>query len=102
MIAYCVQKDNTPMIVIPDTDQVLPLDRKRLEVFISVSPCFKGWIGTHHENLDVGDFGMRIATRDDAGDITVQDDTRWQALLETCLGAVSAEPAPGNLQVNQQ
>jgi len=90
MIAYCVEKDGTPMIVIPDTDQVLPLDQNRLEAFISVSPCFKGWIGTHHENLDVKDFGILIATRDDDGDITLQDGPRWQKLLESCLGAARA------------
>jgi hypothetical protein len=88
MIAYYVhdEKKENDVIVIPDRECTVPVDRKRLEVFISVDPVFASWPGDACGLVSPEDFGEVIATRDDGGDVCVMDQERWRERIEYYLG----------------
>jgi hypothetical protein len=89
MIAYYVHdgKKENDVIVIPDRECAVPVDRERLEAFISVDPVFASWSGNACGVVSAEDFGAVIATRDDNGDVCVIDQERWRKRMEYYLGS---------------
>ena len=89
MIAYYVydHKKEDDVIVIPNRECTVPVDRERLESFISVDPMFASWPGDACGLVSPEDFGVVIATRDDNGDVCVIDQQRWRERMEHYLGA---------------
>jgi hypothetical protein len=89
MIAYYVHDDKkeNDVIVIPHGECTIPVDRERLEAFISVDPVFASWSGNACGLVSAEDFGVVIATRDDNGDVCVIDQEVWRARMEHYLGA---------------
>ncbi|CAB1074419.1 hypothetical protein D1AOALGA4SA_2238 [Olavius algarvensis Delta 1 endosymbiont] len=89
MIAYYVhdEKKENDVIVIPDRECSIPVDRERLETFISVDPVFASWPGDACGLVTPEDFGVVIATRDDGGDVCVLDQDKWRARMEHYLGS---------------
>ena len=89
MIAYYVHdaKKKDDVIVIPDRECTIPVDRDRLEAFISVDPVFASWSGDACGLVSAEDFGAVIATRDDNGDVCVIDQERWRERMEYYLGS---------------
>ena len=63
MIAYYVHDDKkeNDVIVIPDRQCTMPVDRERLEAFISVDPVFASWPGDSCGLVSPEDFGMTTA-----------------------------------------
>jgi len=88
MIAYYVydHKKEDDVIVIPNRECTVPVDRERLESFISVDPMFASWPGDVCGLVSPEDFGVVIATRDDNGDVCVIDQQRWRERMEHYLG----------------
>ena len=88
MIAYYVhdEKKENDIIVIPDRECSIPVDRQRLEAFISVDPVFASWSGDVCGLVSPEDFGVVIATRDDGGDVCVIDHKLWRERMEHYLG----------------
>ena len=88
MIAYYVhdEKKQNDVIVIPDRECSITVDRERLEAFISVDPVFAGWPGDACGLVSPEDFGVVIATRDDGGDVCVMDPEKWRERMEHYLG----------------
>ena len=88
MIAYYVYDDKkeNDVIVIPNRECTIPVDRERLESFISVDPVFASWPGDACGLVSPEDFGVVIATRDDNGDVCVIDQQRWRERMEHYLG----------------
>ena len=89
MIAYYVHDDKkeNDVIVIPNRECAVPVDRERLEAFISVDPVFASWPGNACGVVSTEDFGVVIATRDDNGDVCVIDPERWRERMEYYLGS---------------
>ena len=89
MIAYYVHdsKKENDVIVIPDRECTVPVDRERLEAFISVDPVFASWPGDACGLVSAEDFGVVIATRDDNGDVCVIDQQLWRERMEFYLGS---------------
>ena len=88
MIAYYVHdnKKKDDLVVLPDLGCTVPVDRQRLEAFISVSPQFANWNGDSCSDLSPEDFGTVVATRDDTGDVCVIDHQLWRQRMEYYLG----------------
>ena len=89
MIAYFVHdsKKENDIIVLPDRECAVPVDRVRLEAFISVDPMFAGWSGDACGLVSPEDFGTVVATRDDDGDVCVVDQDLWRERMEHYLGS---------------
>ena len=89
MIAYYVHdsKKKNDFIVIPDKECTIPVDRERLETFISVDPVFASWPGDACGLVSPEDFGTVSATRDDNGDVCVIDQELWRERMDYYLGA---------------
>ena len=89
MLAYYVhdEKKQNDVIVIPDRECTMPVDRERLEAFISVDPLFAGWSGDTCGVVSPEDFGVVIATRDDNGDVCVINHELWRQRMDYYLGA---------------
>ena len=89
MIAYYVYDDKkeNDVIVLPDRECAIPVDRERLEAFISVDPMFASWSGDACGLVSPEDFGTVIATRDDDGDVCVLDQALWRSRMEHYLGS---------------
>ena len=89
MIAYYVhnEKKENDVIVIPDRECTIPVDKKRMAAFISVDPVFASWSGDACGVVSAEDFGIVIATRDDGGDVCVINHGLWRERMEFYLGA---------------
>jgi hypothetical protein len=89
MIAYYVHDDKKKddVIVLPDLGCTVAVDRQRLEAFISVKPNFSEWGGDACSDLSPEDFGVVVATRDDAGDVCVANHDLWRERMEHYLGS---------------
>ena len=89
MIAYYVHdvKKKDDLIVLPDPGCAVPVDRQRMEDFISVNPEFAKWSGDSCSDLAPEDFGTVVATRDDGGDVCVVNNELWRQRMEYYLGS---------------
>ena len=89
MIAYYDhdEKKKNDVIVIPDRECTISVDKERMESFIAVDPVFASWSGDACGLVSPEDFGVVIATRDDDGDVCVIDHGLWRARMEHYLGA---------------
>jgi len=89
MIAYYVHDDKkeNDVIVIPDRECTIPVDKQRLEAFISVDPVFAGWPGDACGLVSPEDFGGIVATRDDDGDVCIIHHDLWRERMGHYLGA---------------
>ena len=89
MIAYYVhdEKKENDVIVIPDRECTISVDKARMEAFISVDPVFASWSGDACRLVSPEDFGVVIATRDDGGDVCVVNHELWRERMEHYLGA---------------
>lgn len=89
MLAYYVHdnKKEKDAIVIPDMGCSVPVERKRMEAFISVNPDFANWSGDSCSDLSPEEFGTVVATRDDSGDVCVIDHDLWRKRMEYYLGS---------------
>ena len=89
MLAYYVHDDKkeNDVIVLPDMRCTVPVDRERMEAFISVNPDFASWTGDACSDLSPEDFGIVVATREDQGDVCVTNHEIWRQRMEHYLGS---------------
>jgi hypothetical protein len=73
-------------IVIPEMDALVKVDRSSMEGFIGVSPQFDQWKKRALNGLNPQSFGCVIATRDDDGDVCVEDICLWPERMQHYLG----------------
>ena len=73
-------------IVIPEMDALVKVDRTVMEGFIGVAPQFVQWEKNALNGLMPQSFGCVIATRDDEGDVCVEDSCIWPERLQYYLG----------------
>lgn len=87
MIAYFVhdEKKNDDMIVMPDMSCAVPVDRARMETFISPAPAFANWSGDTCAEVNPDAFGTVIASREEGEDVCVLKQEIWQARMEYYL-----------------
>ena len=93
MIAYLVtnRRNQQDTIVVPDIGCSVPVDRDRMQTFISVNPDFTAWSGNACEEMTPEEFGDVIASREDCGDVQVVDKDLWREKMEHYLGRVQPE-----------
>ena len=91
MIAYFVhnQDTQTDAIIIPEMSCAIPVDRERLEAFISPAPVFSEWSGEACASVSPEDFGTVAASRDEVGDVSVLDDELWRKRMEYHMSTAS-------------
>ncbi|MBR9981309.1 MAG: hypothetical protein KFF50_09810 [Desulfatitalea sp.] len=89
MQAYLVhdsrkQKD---MMVLPETDRLVPVDRKVMENFIAVKPDFDQWSGAPLNGLAPATFGRVFASRQVQEDVCIIDEALWHQRMTFHLGS---------------
>jgi hypothetical protein len=89
MIAYYVHdsKKKDDLIILPEMECAVAVDKDRLEAFISVDPMFAKWSGDACANISPEDFGTVVATRDDDGDVCVINQELWKSRMLYYLGS---------------
>jgi hypothetical protein len=89
MIAYFVHNagKDADLIYMPDMHCFVPVDRERVEAFISVEPDFSNWAGETCELVKPEEFGEVIASREDSGDVCVLNPDLWKARMMRHLGS---------------
>ena len=88
MKAYYVHDNRKAMdhIVIPERDIIMAVNRSVMEEFIGVSPKFDQMTGSSLNGLEPKNFGTVIATRDDQGDVCIENAALWQERMQSQLG----------------
>jgi hypothetical protein len=88
MKAYYVHDSRKALdhIVIPERDIIVPVGRLVMEEFIGVSPEFSRMTGSSLNGLEPQHFGTVIATRDDQGDVCIENTAMWQERMQNHLG----------------
>ena len=88
MIAYFVHNNDTDsdLIYLPDLQCFVPVDRGRMEAFISVEPDFASWSGEKCTVVTPEEFGGVIATREDKGDVCILNHELWKERMMLHLG----------------
>jgi hypothetical protein len=89
MQAYLVHdaKKQSDMLVLPEMDRLIPVNREVLMDFISVRPDFSQWSGLHLNGLSPETFGRVVATRQEKEDVCIVDEPLWQQRMSHLLGA---------------
>jgi hypothetical protein len=89
MQAYLVHdaKKQSDMLVLPEMDRLIPVNREVLTDFISVRPDFSQWSGLHLNGLSPETFGRVVATREEKEDVCIVDEPLWQQRMSHLLGA---------------
>lgn len=80
MKAYFIydEKKQIDMMVVPEIDCIVSVNRSVMEVFISVAPDFSKFSGEHLNGLPPESFGRIIATRESQGDVCILEDSLWR------------------------
>lgn len=88
MRAYLVhdQKKEQDLMILPEKNLTVPVNRRVMTDFISVRPNFSQWSGSDLKGLAPETFGRIVATRDDAGDVCVIEASLWQERMAMHLG----------------
>jgi hypothetical protein len=88
MKAYYVHDSRKALdhIIIPERDKIVPVGRSTMEEFIGVSPKFDQMTGSSLNGLEPQNFGTVIATRDDQGDVCIENAVMWQERMQSLLG----------------
>ena len=88
MKAYIVHDSSKAqdLMVIPDTDRSIPVNREVMEAFIAVKPDFTAFDGPALNGLPVETFGQVVATRTADGDVCIVDEALWQQRMAAHLG----------------
>jgi len=89
MRAYLVHdaKKQSDMLVLPEMDRLIPVNREVLTDFISVRPDFSRWSGSQLNGLSPETFGRVVATREEKEDVCIVDEPLWQQRMSHLLGA---------------
>ena len=87
MKAFIVHDANKglDLLVVPERDRSVQVDRTILEEFIAVEPDFTRFDGNPINGLPVETFGEVIASRKPDGDVCILDETLWQKCMSTYL-----------------
>lgn len=80
------EKKDADLMVIPEKDCMLPVDRSLMENFISVKPDFSQWQGQDLKGMPPDAMGKVVATRQEDGDVCILEMTIWHARMAAHLG----------------
>ena len=81
------KKKQSDVLVVPETDCLIPVNRAVMETFIAVAPDFSGHAGQSLNGLPARAFGEIVATRQSDGDVCVVDKSLWQQRMAYHLGS---------------
>ena len=88
MKAFYVHDENKQMdlMVVPDTDNIVAVDRNVMEEFIAVEPDFSKYSGDRLNDLPPETLGVVVATRKPDGDVCIVEEALWQQRMALHLG----------------
>lgn len=79
-------KKEHDVLILPEADRLIQVDRRVLEDFIAVRPDFSQWTGTPLNGLPPRAFGRIIATREEKEDVCIVDEPLWHRRMAFHLG----------------
>ena len=80
------EKKDADLLVIPEKDCMLPVNRSLMEDFISVKPDFSQWQGQALNGLPPDAMGQVVATRKEDGDVCIIEMDLWHERMAAYLG----------------
>ena len=88
MKAFFVHDENvrTDLLVLPETDCVVAVNKEIMEEFISVEPDFSKYTGDRLNSRPPETLGLLVATRKTDGDVCIVENTVWQQRMAVHLG----------------
>lgn len=88
MKAFFVHDKNKDLdvMVVPETDNLVAVNRKVMEEFISVEPDFSKYAGDRLNELPPETIGVVVATRKSDSDVCIVEETLWQQRMAFHLG----------------
>ena len=91
MKAFFVHDKNkqADILVVPERDCLIPVNRAVMEMFIAVAPDFTRHKGHGLNSLPPESFGHIIATRESDGDVCIVDGYIWQQRMGYHLAQTS-------------
>ncbi len=81
-------KKQQDLLVVPERDRSVAVDRVIMEEFIAVKPDFTRFEGASLNGLPVETFGHIIASRSTEGDVCIVDEMLWQQRMAAHLGGL--------------
>lgn len=72
------EKTHKDLMVVPETDTLVDVDRRVMEEFISVEPDFTVYTGERLNNKTPESIGLVVATRKSDMDVCIIDESLWQ------------------------
>jgi hypothetical protein len=80
-------KKQHDVLVLPEADRLVPVDRRVMEDFIAVRPDFSRWPGAALNGLPPRAFGRVVATREEKEDVCIVDEPLWRQRMAFHLGS---------------
>jgi hypothetical protein len=80
------EKKRSDIIVVPEIDSMVPVNRAVMEMFIAVEPDFSGYAGKPLNGLPPETFGKIVATRETDGDVCIIETSLWRGRMACHLG----------------
>ena len=74
------------LMVLPDQDRLVAVNRSVMNEFISVHPDFSKCSGSALNGLAPESFGRIVATREEQGDVCIVETNLWQQRMMFHLG----------------
>jgi len=88
MRAFLVHDKNKDqdVMVLPEQDRLVDVNRQVMNDFISVQPVFSSWSGKEVKGLVPESFGQIVATREEKGDVCIVEASLWKQRMAFYLG----------------
>ena len=88
MMAFFIHdaKKQSDLMVVPEIDAMVPVNRSVMEAFIAVAPDFSGYTGQRLNGLPPEAFGQIVATRKADGDVCIVATSLWRQRMAYHLG----------------
>ena len=80
------EKKEIDLIVVPEQEWLVDVNRDVMNDFISVNPDFTKWTGRALKGLTPESFGQIIATREEKGDVCIVEASLWHQRMAFHLG----------------
>ena len=80
------EKKDADLVVIPEKNCMVPVDRTLMESFISVKPDFSQLQGQDLNGLPPDAMGTVLASRNEDGDVCVVEMPLWHERMSVFLG----------------
>lgn len=80
------KKKAADIIVVPEQERLVDVNRQVMNEFIAVDPDFSKWRGKDLNGLPPESFGQIVATREEKGDVCIVETSLWHQRMAFHLG----------------